>query len=420
MSTQSLTLFKELGISDEILVSIEKSGFLEPTAIQIKTLPMIFSNMDLLIEAQTGSGKTACYAWPILQKLSSNKNADTSSIGALVLAPTRELALQISGAFFRFGEFQNNKLSVLPIIGGESISQQTIALTRGVDIVVATPGRLLDLIGQNCLSLENIKFLVIDEADKILDQGFAVELDLVLNEISKDRQNLFFSATYPEKVIELVKKISTTPEHIKIDSTTPTVENISQRVILVNRENRGMLLRHLIQTEKWKHALVFVSSKVAANNLFMKLKKAGFNAGTIHGDLSQSERNMALTDFKNGKLQFLIATDVAGRGIDISKLELVINFDLPRSPADYIHRIGRTGRAGESGLAISFVGHEDQDHFHLIEKRAEIYLEREVVVGFELRGLPPEKKIGLSPIKGKRKSKKDKKRENEISEKGVL
>jgi superfamily II DNA/RNA helicase len=403
--------FKELGLTDELLLAVEKSGFTEPTRIQEITLPLILEGRDLLIEAQTGSGKTACFAWPLLQKISAEKTSESKTIQALILTPTRELALQVSGAFYRFGEFLENKVSVLTVIGGESIDQQTRALADGVDVVVATPGRLLDLIGQKVLSLSDIKFLVLDEADKILDLGFAAELDLVLQEISGKRQNLFFSATYPEKVLEIVKRISASPEHIKIEDDTPTVENIFQRVIEVNKENRGMLLRHLIVMEKWKNALIFVSSKTAAGNLSEKLKKVGVRAGAIHGDLSQPERNKALSDFKDKKIDFLVATDVAARGIDINKLTLVINFDLPRSPADYIHRIGRTGRAGEKGLAVTFISHEDQEHFKLIEKRAQIRLEREMVNGFELTGEAPAIIKGQAPVKGKRKSKKDKARE---------
>jgi ATP-dependent RNA helicase RhlE len=415
---ESLQNFKDLGLSDEILESIRKSEFSLPTPIQVQTVPIILEGHDLLVEAQTGSGKTACFAWPILQKLSQDSNenkTESKTPQALILTPTRELALQISGALYRFGEFLTNKVSVLTVIGGESIAQQTLTLTNGVDIVVATPGRLLDLIGQNVLSLEHIKFLVLDEADKILDLGFAAELDLVLKEMSGTRQNLFFSATYPEKVLDIVKRISSNPTHQKIDDVTVTVENIYQRVIKVNKDNRGMLLRHLIKEEKLKNALVFVSSKVAAHNLCEKLKKSGVNAGTIHGDLSQPERNKALSDFKEKRIDFLIATDVAARGLDINKLTLVINFDLPRAPADYIHRIGRTGRAGENGLAISFIGHEDLEHFKLIEKRAQIRLEREEVIGFELTGSAPEKKSGQLPIKGKRKSKKDKIRESKTN-----
>ena len=413
---ESQNKFSELGIAEEILLSLRKAEFTEPTDIQAKTIPKIFEGMDLLIEAQTGSGKTACFAIPILQSLSENKPVGPKAIRALILTPTRELALQVSGAIYRFGEFLSNKISVLTVIGGESIAQQTLTLNGGVDIVVATPGRLLDLIAQKVLLLSEIKFLVLDEADKILDLGFAAELDLVLKEISGIRQNLFFSATYPEKVLDLVKKISTTSVHIKLEDVTPTVENIFQRVIEVNKESRGMLLRHLIKTEKWKNALVFVGSKVAAHNLCQKLKKAGLRVNALHGDLSQPERNKALSDFKNHQIDFLIATDVAARGIDIHKLSLVINFDLPRSPADYIHRIGRTGRAGEQGLAISFIGHEDLEHFKLIEKRAQIVLTRESIPSFELTGEGPLKINGKQPVKGKRKSKKDKAREANLTE----
>lgn len=398
--------FTELGLISELASGAERSGFSVPTDIQILSIPKILDGLDLLIEAQTGSGKTACFAWPILQKISNDNKSN--HIKALILTPTRELALQISGAFYRFGEFLPNKVSVLTVIGGESIEQQTRALAEGVDVVVATTGRLIDLLGQNVLELKNINFLVLDEADKILDLGFATELDSVLTSINPSRQNLFFSATYPEKVLNIVSKISKNPVHIKIENVSPTVDNIHQRVITVNRENRGLLLRHLIQNEKLRNALVFVSSKTAAGNLSEKLKKLGIRAGAIHGDLSQPERNKALADFKEKKIDFLIATDVAARGIDILKLSLVINFDLPRSPADYIHRIGRTGRAGEKGLAITFIGHEDMEHFKLIEKRAQIELKKEEVVGFELTGSAPEVIKGKVPVKGKRMSKKDK------------
>lgn len=410
----SSNTFEALGINEEIRLAILNSGFTSPTLIQAKAIPEILKGCDILIEAQTGSGKTACFALPILQQISVNKqnqNSENCRIQALILTPTRELALQISGALFRFGEFLSNKVSVVTVIGGESIAQQSLTLSNGVDIVVATPGRLLDLIKQNALELRGIKFLVLDEADKILDLGFASELDLVLKEVSGPRQNLFFSATYPEKVLEIVQKISTTAVHLKIEDLAPVVENIHQRVIQVNKENRGMLLRYLIKAEKWRNALVFVSSKTAAHNLCEKLKKSGINAGTIHGDLSQPERNKALSDFKEHRIDILVATDVAARGIDINKLSLVLNFDLPRSPADYIHRIGRTGRAGQNGLAISFIGHEDQAHFNLIEKRAKIKLIREEIKGFELTGIPQDKIVSGQPIKGKRKSKKDKVRE---------
>jgi superfamily II DNA/RNA helicase len=402
--------FRKLGLSEEIILALRDHGFTMPTAIQSKTIPEILNGHDLLIQAQTGSGKTACFALPILQKLAKIPLAERTEILSLILTPTRELALQIAGALYRFGDYLEQPVSVLTVIGGESINQQTHALAAGVDVVVATPGRLLDLISQNILNINSIQFLVFDEADKILDLGFAAELDLILKELPQTRQNLFFSATFSEKVLEIIKRISIHPRKLEIENVTPTVLNISQRVIEVNRENRGMLLRHLIKSERWHNGLIFVSSKVAAHNLNEKLKKVGLNSGAIHGDLKQSERNKALSDFKNRKIDFLIATDVACRGLDIEKLALVVNFDLPRSAADYIHRIGRTGRAGESGLAVSFIGHEDMDHFKLIEARAAINLIREEIPGFELKGLAPTKPKGQAGVKGKRMSKKDKAR----------
>ncbi len=406
--------FQDLGLCPEILQSIESSGFLTPTTIQRISIPEIFKGEDLLVEAQTGSGKTACFAWPLLQALQisqSNESKGIAKIKVLVLTPTRELAYQVSGAFYRFGEFFETKKTVLTVIGGESIAQQSQSLQNGVDVVVATPGRLLDLLEKKVLDLSEIEFLVLDEADKILDLGFAAELEILLGQISPKRQNLFFSATYPEKVLEIVKKISSSARILKIENATPSVEAIEQRVIQVNRENRGMLLRHMIKESGWKNALIFVGSKVAAHNLTEKLKKVGINVETIHGDLSQSQRNTALSQFKERKCDFLVATDVTARGIDFKKLSMVINFDLPRSPADYIHRIGRTARAGETGVAVSFIGLEDLAHFQLIEKRAEINLFREEIAGFELNGDIPLIKLGAPPVKGKRKSKKDKLRE---------
>ncbi len=408
---QSLEAFKRLGLSGQILLAIRKYAFTTPTPIQDKAIPQILKGDDLLVEAQTGSGKTACFAWLILQQISERKREGKKIVSALILTPTRELALQVTETLVNFGVFLTNRVSVLTVIGGESIEQQTQTLKSGVDIVVATPGRLLDLLDQKLLSLRHLNFFVLDEADKILDLGFAAELDSILQNVPGVRQNLFFSATYPEKVLEIVKRISKNPLPVKIDDVTPTVETIFQRVIEVNKEKRGMLLRHLIKEEKWSDGLVFVASKVAAHNLCGKLKKAGVRAGALHGDLSQPERNKALADFKRRKIDFLVATDVAARGIDIEKLSVVINYDLPRSPADYIHRIGRTGRAGETGLAVSFIDHEDQEHFKLIEKRAQIKLEREEVAGFELTGEAPEKVRGALPVKGKRKSKKDRARE---------
>jgi len=300
---------------------------------------------------------------------------------------------------------------VVSVIGGESIGDQLYAIQQGCDILVATSGRLLDVVKKKQMNLSHLEFFVLDEADKMLDLGFAEELELILKEIPKQRQNLLFSATYPAKMVAIASKITQNPIEITIEFEEPTVETIAQRLIEVNPENRGPLLRHLLNSEKWEQVLVFMANKRAADNIAAKFKKYGFLAESFHGDLLQEERNFTLKEFKAKKIRILFATDIAARGLDIEGISCVVNFDLPRSPADYIHRIGRTRRAGKSGFAVSFIGYEEQDHFKLIEKRSNIKLVREQIEGFELSGNAPIKSKGPEPIKGKGKSKKDKLRE---------
>ncbi|MBT4089734.1 MAG: DEAD/DEAH box helicase [Deltaproteobacteria bacterium] len=407
--------FSALNLPDYILRAIETGGYEQPTAIQKESIPLIQAGRDLIAEAQTGTGKTAAFALPILQMLNNAPpEKKRLSVQALVLTPTRELALQVASSFRDYGQYSPRKLSVVSVIGGVAIDQQTKAINRGADIVVATPGRLLDLFYNDEICLTEVKVFVIDEGDKMLNLGFADELDHILEALPKKRQNLLFSATFPEKVTALTEKVLTDPIRVRPGESVPTVVNIHQRVLEVNRDKRGMLLRHLLNTENWEHVLVFVASKRTADNLVRKLTKNGIKAIAFHGNLHQADRIDALERFKAKKVRVLIATDIAARGIDIIKLTHVINFDLPRSPADYIHRIGRTGRAGESGTAISFISHENQDHFALIEKRAQIKLEREQIEGFELTGRPQKLVKGKAPVKGKRKSKKDRAREMDV------
>jgi superfamily II DNA/RNA helicase len=280
--------------------------------------------------------------------------------------------------------------------------------------VVATSGRFLDVLSKKQMNLSHIEYLILDEADKMLNLGFSEELDLILEAIPKKRQNLLFSATYPQKMLDIAVKITQDPIEVTLENEAPTVEKIHQRVIEVNPENRGPLLRYLMKKEKWKSILVFMSNKRATDNIAEKFRKRGYLAESFHGDLTQEERNYTLEQFKKKKIQVLFATDLVSRGLDIDDISCVINYDLPRSPADYIHRIGRTGRAGKSGLAITFIGHEEQDHFKLIEKRSNIKLEREQIPSFELKGDAPLKEKGKAPVKGKRKSKKDKLREQAL------
>ena len=309
---------------------------------------------------------------------------------------------------------------MISLIGGENIQDQIRGLRMGVDVVVATPGRLLDIIKRSEIRLVELEHLIIDEADKMLDLGFKEELNALLEKLPKTRQNLLFSATFPPKVVALSEKFVENPEKVIVESGLNVVEAIEQRVIQVNREKRRSLLLKLLKEEPWDQTMVFVVSKRSARNLAEKLKRDGIKAIGFHGDLDQSERLSVLKQFRKKEHQVLIATDIAARGIDIEKLSCVINYDLPRSPRDYTHRIGRTGRAGESGVAYSFVDHETEAHFRIIEKRYGKRLTREQIEGFELTGEAPERKAGPAPVKGKGKSKKDKLREQAAKESGAV
>lgn len=406
--------FSRLALSPQILRALHESGYKEPTAIQDQVIPLVMARHDVLARAQTGSGKSASFVLPILELWSHNVSEGKAKIKALVLTPTRELTLQVAQTFETFGIFLPRKPKVVSIIGGESLSDQLFAVQKGCDVVVATSGRLLEVLKKKQLNLSHLEFFVLDEADKMLDLGFAQELELILNEIPTKRQNLLFSATYPPKMQMIASQISHNPVEITIETQQPTVESIFQRVIEVNPENRGPLLRHLLNSEKWEQILVFMANKRATDNIAAKFKKYGFSAESFHGDLLQDERNHTLAQFKAKKIRILFATDIAARGLDIDNITCVVNFDLPRSPADYIHRIGRTGRAGKSGIAISFIAHEDKDHFRLIEKRSKIRLQREQIAGYELTGEATANTKGPEAVKGKGKSKKDKLREQAL------
>ena len=316
--------------------------------------------------------------------------------------------MQVNTAIKIFGRNLTKPLRSVLLIGGLNIDVQLRSLIHGNDIVVATPGRLLDVTLRQKVNFHFLKFLVIDEADKMFDLGFAKELESVLNLLPRRRQNLLFSATIGDKLMALAQKFMPDAVHIKIEDTVPTVERIHQRAIEVNRTNRGPLLRHLIRSENWQHVLIFVATVRAADILAVKLNNANIQAQAFHGGLTQAQRSAVLNDFKQKKINVLVATDLAARGIDIDKLAYVVNYDLPRSPGDYIHRIGRTARAGETGEAISFIGHEDKAHFTLIEKRVRMRNKRESVKGFELTGEAIVEVKGKSPVKGLRMSKKDK------------
>jgi ATP-dependent RNA helicase RhlE len=409
--------FESLGLPEFLLKTLVSEEYLAPTPIQTLAIPRVLEGGDVIGVAQTGTGKTAAFALPIIMQLNvelPNQGNESLSKGApqvLAIAPTRELALQVAAAFKAYAKLSPRKIRVVCVIGGEDLENQISALRRGIEVVVATPGRLLDLVERDQIRLSSITTLVLDEADKLLDLGFADELDSLLKKLPKKRQNLLFSATFSSKIEGLSSRFLTDPVRVAVEGEEPTVEKIVQRVFEVDADERRGLLQHLLSTENWNQVLVFVATRVKARNLAHKLVQAGFSAADFHGDLEQDERIEALNGFKRQTYKILVATDVAARGIDIDKLSCVVNFDLPRSPNDYVHRIGRTGRAGELGVAISFIDHDSAPHFELIEKRANIQLEREQVEGFELNGDAPRRQRGGAPIKGKRPSKKDRLRE---------
>ena len=403
--------FSNLKLSDPILQALKTNQYITPTPIQEKVIPLILEKHDIMARAQTGSGKSASFVLPVLELWSQNIPEGKAKIKVLVLTPTRELTLQVAQYFSDFGTHLARKPKVVSIIGGESIGDQLYAIQKGCDVLVATSGRFLDVLSKKQMNLSHIEYLILDEADKMLNLGFAEELDQILEVIPEKRQNLLFSATYPQKMLDIATKITQNPIEVTIEEETATVEKIRQRVIEVNPENRGPLLRHLMKQEKWKSVLVFMANKRATDNIAAKFRKRGYLAESFHGDLPQEDRNYTLEQFKAKKIQILFATDLVSRGLDIDDISCVINYDLPRSPADYIHRIGRTGRAGKSGLAITFIGYDEQAHFKLIEKRSDIKLEREQIPGYELTGDAPMRQKGPAPVKGKKKSKKDKLRE---------
>jgi superfamily II DNA/RNA helicase len=403
--------FSIFGFSKEIKKVLEENSFTEPMAVQKKVIPLVFKKHDIIVKAQTGTGKSASFILPILEMLSQSRGEGKAKIKVLVLTPTRELTLQISQIFETFAKYLEKRPKVVSLIGGESIGNQLYSIQQGCDILVATSGRFLDVLNKKQMNLSFVEYFILDEADKMLNLDFEKELDLILEVLPKERQNLLFSATLPKKIVDIASKITHNPTEVTVKSDISIANNITQRAIEVNRENRGPLLRYLLKNNRWKSVLVFMANKRATDNIAYKFKKYGFSAESFHGDLYQDERIYTLDAFKERKITILFATDIASRGLDIDDIDCVINFDLPRSPADYIHRIGRTARAGKSGIAVSFISYEDMQHFKLIEKRSNIKLKREQIEGFELTGEAPKKVKGPAPVKGKKKSKKDKLRE---------
>ena len=370
-------------------------------------VPAVLAGRDVLAQAPTGSGKTAAFALPLVQRLAGAAGQRPRPVRALVLVPTRELALQCGAVLRDFAAACTPRVEVALAFGGVSINPQMMALRGGADVVVATPGRLLDLVRQNALRLGTVQTLVLDEADRLLDLGFAAELEQVLALLPAERQNLLVSATFPDKVQALATALLHDPLRIRVDAPAQAPA-IAQRSIAVDAARRTQLLRHLVAQEGWSRVLVFVATQYAAEHVAEKLYQAGIFATPFHGGLSQGARRQVLDEFKAERWQVVLTTDLAARGLDIDHLPAVVNFDLPRSPADYVHRIGRTARAGESGVAVSFVVPQSEPHMRLIEKRLGMQLAREVVPGFEPREAPAPAGAGAGGVKGRRPSKKDK------------
>lgn len=406
--------FSSLGLAPALLQAIGETGYDTPTAVQRAVVPAVLQGRDVLASAQTGSGKTAAFALPLLQQVAAAAPVPSRAsrrIHGLVIVPTRELAAQVGEAMVSFGKYVPQRIKVAVVFGGVSINPQMMNLRGGADVLVATPGRLLDLIDHNAVSLAAVSTLVLDEADKLLDMGFGDELARILSLLPAQRQNLFFSATFPPAIEALAASMLRDPLRVDIQAEPLGKPDIAQRAIEVDASRRTQLLRHLVQTEKWSRVLVFVATKHAAEIVADKLRKCDIEAEPFHGELSQGKRNQVLQDFKATTVQVVVATDVAARGLDITQLPVVLNYDLPRSAVDYTHRIGRTGRAGESGLAISFVSAGTLAHFRLIEKRQGVVVPREQVAGFEpVDVLPsnPADPNATGGIKGARPSKKDK------------
>jgi len=400
--------FSSLGLSPALLRAVNARAYTTPTAIQSAAIPAVLQGRDVLGSAQTGSGKTAAFALPLLQQLEQAPKDKPRRVRTLVLVPTRELAAQVGEEFRSLAQHLAAPVKVTVVFGGVSINPQMMGLRGGTDIVVATPGRLLDLIAHNALSLGSVSTLVLDEADRLLDLGFAEELARILALLPAQRQNLFFSATFPPDVQALAQTLLREPVRVDVLPETQNEPDIAQRAIAVDAGKRTQLLRQLITQHGWSRVLVFVATKHAAEIVADKLRKAGIDAEPFHGELSQGKRTQVLADFKASRISVMVATDVAARGIDIAQLPVVVNYDLPRSTADYTHRIGRTGRAGESGLAVSFVSAATEAHFRLIEKRQGLKLAREQVAGFEPVDTAPIEATTTGGVKGKRPSKKDK------------
>jgi len=359
--------FASLGLSEPLLRALASENYTTPTPIQVRAIPALLAGRDLLGIAQTGTGKTAAFGLPLLQRLAENKaRADHRGTRALILAPTRELAVQIDVSLKTYGRHLGFRHAV--ILGGVNQNPQVNAMKQGVDILVATPGRLLDLVKQQHIRLDGVTTLVVDEADRMLDMGFIRDVRKIVSMLPKKRQSMLFSATMPDDVVKLVGDMLHQPERVEVSPPTKTADKIDQRVIHIEQKDKRALLSHLLKDDKFKRVIVFTRTKHIANRVSEHLEKSGFSADAIHGNKSQNARQRALDNFKSGHVRVLVATDIAARGVDVDDISHVINFELPNEPESYVHRIGRTARAGTEGIAISFCDPSERGYLRDIER----------------------------------------------------
>ncbi|BCB96133.1 RNA helicase [Dissulfurispira thermophila] len=361
--------FEDFSLSKETLKAISEIGFEEPTPIQVSAIPLLLKGLDVVGQAQTGTGKTAAFGVPIVEKCQRGKNPF-----AIILEPTRELAVQVSQEINKIGKFK--KINVLPVYGGTSIERQIKALKRGVDVIVGTPGRIIDHINRKTIFLSDVKIVVLDEADEMLNMGFIEDIETILRTTPQDRQTLLFSATMPQPIMSIAKKYMKNPEKIRVNTKDVVVPKIKQIFYEVREEDKINALSRLIDVEDPQLAIVFCHTKREVDDVSTKLVQMGYNAGALHGDYTQARREEIMKKFKEGRLDILVATDVAARGLDIQNVTHVINYSIPQNPDSYIHRIGRTGRAGKSGMAITFVTPREYRHLRLIEKTAKTVIDR--------------------------------------------
>ncbi len=382
--------FGSLGLCDELLKTVAEKGYTKPSPIQVEVIPVVLSKRDVIAVAQTGTGKTAGFTLPMVQILSGNSSPQVQCVRALVITPTRELAAQVGESVQNYSRNMNIRSGV--VFGGVRIEPQISQLQGGLDLLVATPGRLIDLYNQQAINFDQLEILVLDEADRMLDLGFIDDIRRIQMLLPTKRQTLMFSATFSKEIKSFAKGMLNNPLLIEVAAPNSTVDKIKQKIHLVDKERKSEVLIHLIKKNKWHQVLVFSRTKNGADNLALKLEKAGISAASIHANRTQHARTQALDGFKNGNVAVLVATDIASRGIDVNQLPCVVNFDLPYVPEDYVHRIGRTGRAGTFGLAVTLLSEDESKQLQSIERVIGRKFKRETISGFE-----PRKKAFVHP-----------------------